>query len=177
MLDNPEDYVFFFHAENPFSHWHPSDICVEFGRYNGNAAILSVKFKNAEQCMMWHKARTMKDSATAAKILSETDPKKVKALGREIKGFNQELWDAVKYYTVLRVNYLKFSQNPSLLKQLLDTDEKFLAEASPYDKIWGIGLDEENAKLIAYRNWPGQNILGHVLMEVRQTLRDSRNFV
>ncbi len=174
MLDRPEDFVFFFHTASPFSQWHPADICVEFKRYNGNGAILSVKFKNAEQCMMWHKARIMKDTETAAKILLETDPRKVKGLGREIKGFNQELWDSVKYYTVLRVNYLKYSQNPLLLKALLDTGDKFLAEASPYDLIWGICLQEEEAKKVPYRDWPGQNLLGHILMEVRKTFQDSQ---
>ena len=168
-----ENCHFFFHSQSPFSQWHKSKITQTYKRYGQNDAHLSLVFENAEQAMMWGKARVMKDDETAALILKTPNAKDVKALGRMIKNFNQETWDASKYLVVFKVNMLKFSQNPELKRALLDTGDTYLVEASPYDKIWGIGLGEEEARKTPPGDWPGQNLLGHALMEVRDILRNT----
>ena len=120
--------------------------------------------------MMAEKARLFNDEETLRKILSTDDPKEVKALGRLIKNFDQETWENNKYDIVVKGNYAKFSQNSKLKEYLLNTKNKILAEASPYDKIWGIGLDKNNENAYNPKTWEGENLLGFALMEVRDML-------
>ena len=140
------------------SQWYPS----QFQDANGN------KFANAEQYMMFGKANLFGDTAMKKVILATTDPSKIKALGRKIKNFNDDVWNEFKYKIVCDGNYLKFSQNPQLKQELLKTGNAILAEASPYDTIWGIGLDPSSA--IKGMKWNGENLLGKALMEVRERL-------
>ena len=44
-------------------------------------------------------------------------------------------------------------------------------EASPVDRIWGIGLAAEDARASQPEQWRGLNLLGYALMEVRDRLR------
>jgi ribA/ribD-fused uncharacterized protein len=97
----------------------------------------------------------------------------VRKLGRSITGFliNEHIWEKWKYQIVVNGNYLQFSQTEEFKKILLDTGDKKLVEASPFDKIWGIGFDETNA--MTYKdNW-GKNLLGLALEEVRHKIREN----
>lgn len=89
----------------------------------------------AEQYMMAQKARIMGDEETRVKIMCETAPEAIKKLGREVKNFDAEKWDALSLNIVIKGNIAKFGQNPQLLGYLLSTGNKVLAEASPYDRI------------------------------------------
>lgn len=119
------------------------------------------KFNCSEQAFMWVKATYFKDDETAIKILSESDPKKIKKLGRTVKDFNDEEWSKVRYNFMLRINHEKYRQNLDLRKILLSTGDITIVEDSPFDYIWGIGRDGS-----------GQNLLGKVLMEVRKYYQD-----
>ena len=103
-------------------------------------------------------------------ILPIDDPKKIRSLGRALKGFDEDVWDEHKSQIVANSNYLQFSQDAALKKILLDTEEREIVEASPYDKIWGIGLTEAQAIKTPRNNW-GQNLLGKAIMEVRTKFR------
>jgi len=124
-----------------------------------------------EQFMMRAKAVLMGDMETADKIMATTDPRTIKALGREVKNFKADLWDKVKFDVVYNGCKEKFTQNEKLKKALMETGDKKICEASPYDRIWGIALNEESAKRIPESEWPGQNLLGKVLMKVRAGLK------
>lgn len=104
-------------------------------------------------------------------ILSCSNPSKIKALGQKVRNFDEIVWSKAKYAIVLNGNYQKFSQNPHLKKFLLQTNDKILVEASPYDAIWGIKMDESDAGAHNPLKWRGQNLLGFALMEVRDALR------
>ena len=123
-----------------------------------------------EQYMMMHKALIMGDIDTAAAILITEDPAIHQALGRQIKGFDQELWDRTKYGVVLRGNLLRFRQNKEHRDLLFATYPRQLVEASPHDLIWGVGLEENNHMIDDPENWKGENLLGKVLTEVRDVL-------
>lgn len=129
-----------------------------------------VAFVCAEQYMMFHKAMIMGDFDTAKKILETTDPKEQQSLGRQVSGYDEVLWDRTRYDVVKRGNILKFRQNPELKKMLFDTYPRQLVEASPHDKIWGVGLDETDPMINDPENWRGRNLLGKVLTEVRDIL-------
>ena len=124
-----------------------------------------------EQFMMAEKARLFGDKETLEKIMQASVPGTLKALGREVKHFNQAEWDKCKYTIVLTGNFQKFLQNPELKDFLLRTGDKILVEASPRDRIWGIGMGKSNENAENPAAWRGQNLLGFALMEVRDELR------
>jgi ribA/ribD-fused uncharacterized protein len=119
---------------------------------------------------MYKKALLFNDATTAKKIMAQSSARKVKELGRLIKNFDEIEWDKHKLNIVVNGNMLKFSQHPELKDQLLKTTG-LLVEASPYDRIWGIGYSTKNADNNK-DNW-GQNLLGRSLMYVREKLRAS----
>ena len=121
---------------------------------------------------MAQKAWLFKDVEIFGKILNATDPKEIKALGREIKNFDPKIWNQHKFEIVVKGNLGKFAENPELKEFLLSTGNKILVEASPYDKIWGIGMKEGTPGIENHSNWKGENLLGFALMEVRDELRN-----
>lgn len=121
--------------------------------------------------MMAAKAELFRDQENRDKILKCSDPKQIKALGRQVWGFKQAVWDKFKYPIVLNGNWCKFSQNQMLREMLLSTGNSVLVEASPYDNIWGIGLSGSFAEAKNPQKWRGENLLGFALMEVRDELR------
>jgi len=127
-------------------------------------------FINAEQYFMYSKALLFKDNDMAQKILDETRPDKIKELGRKIKNFDDKEWCRYREEIMLRGLYHKFSQNIDLRNKLLSTQDKILAEASPYDKIWGIGLSIDDPRIYNVGTWRGLNLLGKCLMIIRKQL-------
>jgi len=101
-----------------------------------------------------------------------TNPSEHKKLGRLVKNYDQKVWDGHKRKIVYNGNWLKFTQNPKLLAQLLETDDKILVEASPYDPIWGIGLDENAIGIEDSNNWQGENLLGYIITDVRDNIKE-----
>ncbi len=102
----------------------------------------------------------------------ETDkPKTMKSLGRKVKGFDYMIWLAFGYKIVVNGNFMKFSQNENLKKYLMATNDKHVFEASPHDKIWGIGFDPIKAEQIDKSKY-GENLLGKAIMEVRDVLKE-----
>ena len=69
--------------------------------------------------------------------------------------------------------YAKFAQNPLLRQHLLSTGNRVLAEASPVDRLWGIGLDATHPDAGFPSRWTGRNLLGKTSMEVRRLLQDT----
>ncbi len=152
-------YTFFFTAASPFSQWHPCTFVVD-----------SRTFCCAEQFMMHGKALLFDDAKVAAQILATDAPKQHKALGRKVKGFDDTRWRAAREAIVKAGSHAKFTQNPALLEQLLATRGTTLVEASPYDRIWGIGLAASDPRAQDPATWRGQNLLGKILTELRDEL-------
>lgn len=145
--------------DGPFSQWEHSYFELDGLMYNC-----------AEQYMMACKADLFKDVETSDKILNSASPKEQKALGRQVKNFDEKKWNSIAKVVVYRGNYAKYTQNLDMLASLLATKDSLLVEASPYDKLWGIGLSAEKAAMTYYKDWPGQNWLGEVLTKVRDDL-------
>jgi ribA/ribD-fused uncharacterized protein len=129
----------------------------------------------AEQFMMAEKARLFDDGETLEKILGANNPRAMKSLGRLVKNFNADRWEEAKYRIVLYGNYYKFMQNEELKNYLISTNEKVLVEASPYDKIWGIGLDANDKRAYNPNEWRGENLLGFAIMEIRNMIRNNQD--
>ncbi len=127
-------------------------------------------FATAEHYMMWRKAHLFDDHDLAASMLTVEHPKDVKALGREVRGFDQSVWEATRYDIVVTGNKHKFAQHEDLREFLLATGEQVLVEASPDDRIWGIGMAADDPHAADPALWRGQNLLGFALGEVRELL-------
>jgi ribA/ribD-fused uncharacterized protein len=143
----------------PFSQFHHSSFTVE-GR----------DYMCAEQYMHAGKAWLFGDVAMAERIMKSGSPHEHKLMGGRVAGFDQEKWDTHKITIVTTGNRAKFGQNAGLRRRLLDTGDKILAEANPKDFIWGIGLGEDDPAALDPANWQGENLLGEILMTVRDEL-------
>src|SRR5574341_472647 len=130
-----------------------------------------VTYPSAEHCMMAHKARLFGDEDTAAKIHAAPHPRAAKALGRRVRGFDEATWSAHRYGIVVQANTAKFAQHPPLRDYLLGTGDRILGEASPVDRVWGIGLAAGDRRAHQPTAWRGLNLLGFALMDVRAALR------
>ncbi len=149
--------------------WQPPAV---FGQWTESVFVVDgVTYGCAEQFMMAEKARLFADEATRAKILATTSPREHKALGRTVQGFEQALWEARCLEIVVQGNLAKFRQNPAMWAALDATGDKLLVEASPLDKVWGVGLRADDARVHDRATWRGQNLLGEALMRVRTELR------
>jgi ribA/ribD-fused uncharacterized protein len=159
------DYVFFWgHTQKIpgvadkycFSQWWPANFVVE-----------GVNYTTAEHWMMAKKALLFGDTEQYQNVLSTDSPAKAKKYGRAVKNFDDALWKKHAYDFVVEGNQNKFAQHHDLAKFLISTKDAVIVEASPFDKIWGIGTkahEPDPAK------WNGTNLLGFALMEVRDIL-------
>jgi ribA/ribD-fused uncharacterized protein len=120
--------------------------------------------------MMASKARLFGDSATFERILAASHPKQAKDLGRLIADFDEAVWLAHRFDLVVAGNHANFSQHPELAEFLLGTGQRVLVEASPVDRIWGIGLAADSTDAASPDRWRGLNLLGFALMMVRYSL-------
>lgn len=157
------DPIYFWGHSNEYgfmSNWYPCEFTVGTWDYNC-----------VEQYMMARKAALFGDQQTLAKIMAATEPRDQKKLGREVKNFDPVKWDAKKVGIVMMGIACKFSQNPDLYTKLMDTGNAYLVEASPYDDIWGAGIDEAACRKLNLElhinNMPGENLLGKILCYVR----------
>jgi ribA/ribD-fused uncharacterized protein len=160
------DYTFFYgHTAGKkfacFSNWYPS-------RFEKDG----LQFENTEQYLMYHKALLMEDEQMAKRILQTGDPKSVKALGRKVRNWDESKWVANRERIMYDGCLAKFSNpdNLEMKNDLLSTQGTHLVEASPYDKIWGIGLRATDEKSKNPNTWKGLNLLGKTLDKVRESL-------
>lgn len=140
--------IYFYGSSEPFSNWYKCDFKI------GN-----VTFNCSEQALMYSKALYFKDIETAEKILKTKNPRKQKELGRQVSNYEDKMWSDVRQNIMTEI--LKHKFNSEALKYLKEKYKEYeFVEASPYDKIWGVGLDENNEKILDENNWLGQNLLG-----------------
>ena len=148
------------------------------GRYSQWAKfpmrIDGIEYATCEQFMMAEKARMFGDSEAEAAIMATRNPREQKALGRKVKNFDDSQWVANREHVAYRGNFAKFSQNRELRDMLVSSGDKTIAEASPKDSIWGIGMAEDDPYVTDMSRW-GLNLLGKAIMRVRDTLRSEPN--
>lgn len=127
-------------------------------------------FATAEHFMMWSKANLFDDADAAARVLTAGHPKQAKDIGGQVRGFAEETWEAHRFDIVTRGNVAKFGQNPEMGAYLARTGVRVLVEASPLDRIWGIGLASGDDRAATPERWRGLNLLGFALMRARDLL-------
>ncbi len=145
--------------ENGFlSNWYLSPFIV-----NG------MMFSSVEQYMMYRKAVSFNDDAVASKIMATDVVADIKALGRSVSKYDDNVWSGIREKVVFEALKAKFSQNNNLKQQLLDTGDSILAECAVKDLVWGIGLSMKDPNRFDTTKWRGRNLLGNLLMKVRET--------
>jgi ribA/ribD-fused uncharacterized protein len=159
MIRRTERFTFFFRPEAPFSQWHPA-------RFELDGRVFSC----AEQYMMYGKAVLFGDDEVAGQILEALSPNQHKALGRKVRNFDDAVWKRSREAIVTAGSRAKFTQNAELRQALLETAGTELVEASPFDRIWGIGLAATDERAEDPAQWRGQNLLGKILTRVRDEL-------
>lgn len=157
-----DDYVFFWTGRDIYSNFYYSPF-----RHQGKV------FKWAEQAIMYRKAMLFGAHKVAREIMIATSPAECKKLGRSRQiPFDNKVWDENKEKIFKEVLIDKF-KTPKLKKQILATGNRKFAEASPYDKIWGIGLHEDDKDVLDESKWKGQNLLGKILTEIRDEMKNN----
>jgi ribA/ribD-fused uncharacterized protein len=161
-------WVFFWGHSSPpgnvtkacLSQWYPAPFRV--GRE---------EYPTAEHWMMAEKARLFGDDDALKRVFAASHPGEAKRIGREVRGFEEPVWREARYRIVVDGNVLTFAAHPELRDFLLTTGERVLAEASPVDPVWGIGLAADDPRATDPSLWRGSNLLGFALMDVRERLR------
>ena len=147
-----------------FSNWYPAEF--DYARKH---------FTSIEQYMMYQKVAMFRQYDLADQIMATDDPATCKKLGRtKFPEFDSAVWDKTRMTVVKRGVKAKFRQNEPLLEKLLATGSALLAECSPYDEIWGIGVGIDDPAHNDVGRWKGRNLLGRILMEVREELGRER---
>ena len=154
-----DDVVLFWYPPSVFSQWTPSPFTVYLVEYNC-----------AEQFMMASKARLFDEDTALSAILASDDPREQKHLGRQVRHFDTVLWQSECENIVFHGNFAKFSQNEEMHLALLQIGDHCLAEASPHDNLWGIGLSACDPRASSPDSWRGQNLLGQALEHAREIL-------
>ena len=131
-----------------------------------------VDFATAEHYMMWRKAKLFGDEEIAAKVPTVGHPSEAKALGRQVRDFDERVWAAECFEIVVAGNVAKFGQHDDLGAFLRGTGDRVLVEASPRDRIWGIGMGASNPAAEDPAQWRGHNLLGFALMRAREILNN-----
>jgi hypothetical protein len=142
------------------SQWWPSAFTVDGESY-----------ATAEHYMMTAKALLFGDAGVAERIRTAPHPREAKDLGRQVRGFDEERWAERRFEFVVTGNLAKFGQHAELRDFLLGTGGRVIVEASPRDRVWGTGLAADHEHGTSPEHWPGLNLLGFALMEVRHQLR------
>jgi ribA/ribD-fused uncharacterized protein len=132
--------------------------------------IDGTSYATAEHWMMAGKARLFGDEEIVPRILAARTPAEAKNLGRLVRGFDEERWAAHRFDLVTEGNTAKFGQDPALRAYLLGTANRVLVEASPLDRVWGVGLAADNERVADPARWRGLNLLGFALMQARAEL-------
>ncbi|KAK2773860.1 hypothetical protein FQN52_004460 [Onygenales sp. PD_12] len=163
-------------SENGYlGQWYHSEFTWERILEDKSDDVELLKYDNAEQYMMHRKGLLFAPTdETTANILARDSPtphpRDLRSMGRKIPNFDDKVWAEHRYEIVVEGNYLKFTQNEKQKRRLLGTGDRELVEASPRDRIWGIGFGAARAPSQRQR-W-GKNLLGKALMEVRERIRE-----
>ena len=134
--------------------------------------VAGVRYATAEHWMMAEKARLFGDAGAEQRVLAAGHPARAKKAGRLVRGFDEAIWERERFRIVTEGSVHKFGADDDLRAFLLGTGDRVLVEASPVDRVWGIGLAAADEAASDPARWRGPNLLGFALMEARERLRE-----
>lgn len=134
-------------------------------------SVAGVEYATAEHWMMAAKARLFEDPEAEHRAITAPNPALAKKAGRLVRGFDEAVWQRERFGIVVEGSVHKFAAHPELREFLLATGNRVLVEASPVDRVWGIGLAADDEAAQDPERWRGPNLLGFALMAAREQLR------
>lgn len=160
------DAIFFHKPEEPdgyLSNWYKSPFVLD-----------GIHFSSVEQYIMYQKCKIFSDNDSANAILATNDPETQQTIGRNAKGFIQNVWLGTRQIIAMRGLYAKFTQNDDLKEKLLSTGNAVLVECAQSDRNWACGISLKSEDRFYANRWLGENNLGFALMEVRRYLQEKK---
>ena len=146
--------------------------CRESNFYPHAFFYRGVKLPTSEHHLMREKARLMGDEHAMALIKAAPTALAAKRLGRKVKPWNQGLWDDNCDQIMEDILEAKFNSTSAMREYILGIEGHFY-EASPKDKVWGIGIGVQQAMAGVPHN--GQNKLGLALDRARARIAATPN--
>lgn len=165
MITKTDKLYLFWQTDSNLSNWARTNFI-----YKGT------RVGNSETAYMYEKAMSMGDTDTASLILESKQPSDTKRLGRQVKNYDDNLWNSIKLDIMTGVVLTKARSHTPTYNELESTLGLVIAEASPKDKIWGIGLAPNDAKALDMGNWIGENLLGKAWMVARDIIFDENYY-
>lgn len=160
-MKKTKDYLFF---------W--GGILSNWAEVPGGIKYNKKTFPTSEHLFMWLKAYSFGDNESMSKIEKAKTPKEAKQLGRKVTGFDEKIWNKARKSCMIIALREKANSWPEFKNLLINTPQTFV-EASPYDRIWGIGLGETSPGIEDPKNWAGENLLGKCLCKVRDEILEN----
>jgi ribA/ribD-fused uncharacterized protein len=154
-----QTHVYFFSDNDYLSNFFPAVFTLD-----------DLTYSCVEQYIMAQKAILFNDMESFEAIMVANKPSNMKKIGRKVANFNEKIWLANRNKILQDGIMAKFEQNENINKMLLATNNLTLVEASPYDKIYGVGLSEKDDRILDESEWKGINLLGRTLELVRSEL-------
>jgi ribA/ribD-fused uncharacterized protein len=169
----PQFHIFY-GLDSPYDNFYASPFSLPIHNHKpiGYQAIFN--YFCVEQRFMHMKAIMFDDYKSDDHIMECYDPGIIKMIGRKVKNYDDDVWAAKRFDIMEEAVYAKFSQNPELREKIIN-EKGIFVEASPLDKIWGIGLDKYDPRCHIPEKWKGLNLLGKVLDNVRERLTKECN--
>lgn len=157
-------FVLFYGNKEIYSNFYPAEFEID-----------GLRFPTSEHYFMYAKAmRFDPDGPVTYETLLSATPAEAKKQGRLVRFFDPAVWNAIDEEIMYKACLAKFSQNPELKRQLLETGDAIIVECSPRDRKWGIGMGKNNPGATNPQMWRGKNLLGDILMKVREKLREGQ---
>ena len=154
------EIIGFFGELNPLSNFHKCVFKVD-----------GIWYHSSEQYIQHKKAEYFSDRQSALRILTAESAIECKQLARDIRNYDVTKWKEVAESECFEGILKKFNQNPHLNECLQGTDQKLIIESS-YDRTWGTGVPLHSQEALNSDHWVGDNLLGRLLTNVRDTLRN-----
>lgn len=191
-------FTFFWHSTSVFSQWHPSKFEVNgvlftsaeqfmmfckaklFGDEDAAGKIIDLNNKDGSINKLFAEGKVSSSQIVNDRRLRrkwDGSQKEIKRLGREVRNYDDLKWIEYRVPYVARGNFEKFHQNQDLRDILLGTGKTRLTECNPYDKIWSCGVREEDPRAKDPAQWPGLDLLGEIVTDLRSKLGGESHYL
>ena len=147
---------------NPIKFYSTSDPFGEFSNFAD--APIDLDGQRWPTVEHYFQAQKFLDKAYRSKIRKTSSPMQAARLGRDRSQKLRPEWESIKLGIMRRAVMAKFDQHPELKEILIATGDAKIIEHTANDTFWGDG-----------GNGLGKNMLGRILMEVRELLKASLN--
>ncbi len=144
--------------------------------YLSRFSLHGESFISVSQYLLFRQALLAGDENRKKQIMSQNTSDSISTLKVYLPTELKTLWTGQMQIIAYQALITKFAQDEKLGIALLDTGSSIIAACLSRDTIWGNGLEPFDPAVTNVSLWPGQNLLGYSLMQVRNMLFNTRRF-